>query len=73
MQKPFEQFISEQLKEFERHLTENISGARHQRMRGAREFAVFLLGRPHKRKARGRRAKYKLGHYRLFHNVADPC
>ncbi len=48
MKLPFERFISEALKEFEQHLKkEGIEGARDQRMRGAREFAVFLIGRPH--------------------------
>jgi hypothetical protein len=45
--KPFERFIEETLKEFEQHLrTIGIAGAREQRMRGARQFARFLVGRP---------------------------
>ncbi len=50
MNKPFEQFITDQLKHFEQHLIqEQILGARDQRMRGAREFAVFLVGKPHRK------------------------
>ena len=49
-QTPFEEWISEMLKEFESHLArEAIEGAREQRMRGAREFARLLIGRPHRK------------------------
>jgi|GraSoiStandDraft_16_1057320.scaffolds.fasta_scaffold2876649_2 hypothetical protein len=45
--KPFERFIEEALKEFEQHLrTIGMTGAREHRMRGARQFARFLVGRP---------------------------
>src|SRR5262245_42888928 len=43
---PFDRFVQESLKGFEHHLVaENIKGALDQRMRGAREFALYLLGR----------------------------
>jgi len=59
MKPPFERFLDETLKEFELHLkSEGIQGAREQRMRGAREFAVFLLGRPHRK---GEVTKGKIG------------
>ena len=59
MKPPFERFLDEALKEFETHLrNEGIQGAREQRMRGAREFAVFLLGRPHRK---GEVTKGKMG------------
>ncbi|MBH0199052.1 MAG: helix-turn-helix domain-containing protein, partial [Nitrospira sp.] len=52
---PFDRFIEESLKGFARHLEdEEIKGAFEQRMRGAREFALYLLGRPHKK---GQRTK----------------
>jgi transcriptional regulator with XRE-family HTH domain len=52
---PFDRFIEESLKGFARHLQdEDIKGAFEQRMRGAREFALYLLGRPHKK---GQRTK----------------
>jgi transcriptional regulator with XRE-family HTH domain len=51
----FEKFIQESLSAFEQHLrAEGIAGALEDRMRGAREFALLLLGRPHKR---GQRTK----------------
>jgi hypothetical protein len=55
-----ERFLDEALKEFETHLrNEGIQEAtREQRMRGAREFAVFLLGRPHRK---GEVTKGKIG------------
>ncbi len=59
MKPPFERFLDEALKEFELHLrSEGIKGSREQRMRGAREFAVFLLGRPHRK---GEVTKGKIG------------
>lgn len=52
---PFDRFVEESLKGFARHLEdEDIKGAFEQRMRGAREFALYLLGRPHKK---GQRTK----------------
>ncbi|UVT21143.1 MAG: helix-turn-helix domain-containing protein [Nitrospira sp.] len=52
---PFDRFVEESLKGFALHLAdENIKGAFEQRMRGAREFALYLLGRPHKK---GQRTK----------------
>lgn len=52
---PFDRFVQESLKGFEQHLeAEEIRGAADQRMRGAREFALYLLGRPHKK---GQRTK----------------
>ena len=48
--KPFDKFVADALKDFEQHLrTIGINGARDQRMRGAREFARFLVGRPHQK------------------------
>ena len=48
MKPPFERFLSEALKKFEQHLKkERIEAAREQRLRGATDFAVFLIGRPH--------------------------
>jgi hypothetical protein len=46
--RPFEEFLERALRDFEdqvkrERLTENI---RDQRLRGARDFAVFLLGQP---------------------------
>jgi hypothetical protein len=59
MKPPFDRFLDETLKEFELHLkSEGIQGAREQRPRGAREFAVFLLGRPHRK---GEVTKGKIG------------
>jgi hypothetical protein len=48
---PFEQLIEQSLKDFEAHLRAEgmTSNTRTDRMKGAREFAVFLLGRPHKK------------------------
>jgi len=48
---PFEQFIEQSLKDFEVHLnTEGMTkNTKTDRMKGAREFAVFLVGRPHKK------------------------
>jgi hypothetical protein len=59
MKPPLERFLDQALKEFEDHLrNEGITGAREQRMRGAREFAVFLLSRPQKK---GEVTKGKIG------------
>lgn len=59
MNPPFERFLDQALKEFEAHLrNEGIQGAREQRMRGVQEFAVFLLGRPHRK---GEVTKGKIG------------
>ena len=51
MKSPFERFLAETLKEFEQHLTNERleERVRDQRLRGAREYAVFLLGRPHRK------------------------
>ncbi len=47
---PFEIFVRDNLRAFEQHLAHaGLTGAVEQRMRGAREFAVFLLGRRHKK------------------------
>ena len=47
---PFEQFIKHSLKDFEVHL--GMEGMTEktitERMKGAREFALFLVGRPHR-------------------------
>ena len=52
---PFDRFVEDSLKGFAQHLeNEDIKGAFDQRMRGAREFALYLLGRPHKK---GQRTK----------------
>jgi hypothetical protein len=59
MKPPFERFLDDALKGFELHLkAERIQGSREQRMRGAREFALFLLGRPHRK---GEVTKGKIG------------
>ncbi len=45
--RPFERFIEESLKEFETHLQNiGMGGATESRLRGARQFARFLVGRP---------------------------
>ena len=51
MKSPFEEFLAEALKKFENHLKSEglVKEAIDHRMRGAREFAVFLLGRPHRK------------------------
>lgn len=51
MKPPFERFLKSALKEFEGHLRREglKEGPIDHRMRGAREFAVFLLGRPHQK------------------------
>jgi hypothetical protein len=42
-----DKFIDQALKDFERHLqTIGLGGALEQRMRGARQFARYLVGRP---------------------------
>ncbi len=48
-QNPFQKFVSNSLKDFENHLRslEMKEGTVDQRMRGAREFAKFLIGEPH--------------------------
>ncbi|HEY3198332.1 MAG TPA: hypothetical protein VGJ57_09980 [Nitrospirales bacterium] len=47
---PFDQFIEERPKGFEEHLeSERLRPSSiEQRMRGAREFATYLIGRPHR-------------------------
>jgi len=47
---PFDEFIEERLKGFEEHLqSERLRPSSiEQRMRGAREFATYLIGRPHR-------------------------
>ena len=56
MKPPFERFLSETLEQFERHLeNERIKPEpRKQRVRGAEQFAEFLLGYPHKKQERTR-------------------
>jgi len=46
---PFHKFISKCLLDFQKHLEKNKTkeGTIEQRMRGAREFARFLVGEPH--------------------------
>ncbi len=48
---PFGRFIQYALKDFAQHLENERKTERtiDQRMRGARQFAMFLLGRPHRR------------------------
>ncbi|MGH7323078.1 MAG: hypothetical protein ACREJ9_00340 [Candidatus Rokuibacteriota bacterium] len=56
--RPFEEFVRQALREFERQTRgERVDEhLREQRLRGARDFAVFLLGRPvDGREARRRR------------------
>lgn len=47
---PFEEFLEERLKGFEQHLqSERMKpSSMEQQMRGAREFATYLVGRPHR-------------------------
>ena len=47
---PFDEFIEERLKGFEEHLqSERLRPSSiEQRMRGAREFGTYLIGRPHR-------------------------
>ena len=47
---PFDEFIEERLKGFEEHLQRERlrPSSIEQRMRGAREFATYLIGRPHR-------------------------
>jgi hypothetical protein len=47
---PFEEFLEDRLKGFEQHLQgERMKPSSiEQRMRGAREFATYLIGRPHR-------------------------
>jgi hypothetical protein len=54
MKPPLEQFIEQNLKDFENHLkAEQLKdGPIDVRMRGAREFARYLLGRPHQKNER---------------------
>ena len=54
MKLPLEEFLEGNLKEFEKHLkTEQLKdGPIDHRVRGAREFARFLLGRPHRKNER---------------------
>lgn len=46
--RPFEAFVQQALRDFERQVRrERVDDRlREQRLRGARDFAVFLLGRP---------------------------
>ena len=54
MRPPFEKFLAQALKEFERHLRKELTErAVRERMLGARQFAAFLTGREHRK---GRRA-----------------
>jgi len=55
----FEEFMGQALEKFEQHLmNEEIKKEPlEQRMRGAREFAVFLLGRGHRK---GERTKGRI-------------
>ena len=47
---PFDEFIEQRLRGFEQHLqSERMKRSSiEQRMRGAREFATYLIGRPHR-------------------------
>ncbi len=60
MEPPFERFLDQALKDFKVHLRNERmeEGPQEQRMRGAREFVVFLLGRPHRK---GEVTKGKIG------------
>ena len=51
MKAPMEKFLEAALKDFEGHLRREglKEGPIDHRMRGAREFALFLLGRPHRK------------------------
>lgn len=55
----FEEFMGQALEKFELHLRDEKIKEEplQQRMRGAREFAVFLLGRPHRK---GERTKGRI-------------
>ena len=55
----FEEFMGQALEKFEQHLRDEKLNEEpmEQRMRGAREFAVFLLGRPHRK---GERTKGRI-------------
>ena len=55
----FEDFMGQALEKFELHLRDEKIKEEplQQRMRGAREFAVFLLGRPHRK---GERTKGRI-------------
>ena len=55
----FEEFMGQALEKFEQHLKDEEikTGPLEQRMRGAREFAVFLLGRGHRK---GERTKGRI-------------
>jgi hypothetical protein len=55
----FEEFMGQALEKFEQHLSDELikKEPMEQRMRGAREFAVFLLGRPHRK---GERTKGRI-------------
>ena len=55
----FEEFMGQALEKFEQHLRDEKlkEEPMEQRMRGAREFAVFLLGRPHRK---GERTKGRI-------------
>ena len=46
--RPFEEFVQRALRDFERQMREERDDdrLREHRLRGARDFAVFLLGRP---------------------------
>jgi hypothetical protein len=54
MKPPFERFLEDALKEFEQHLQRERleAGPIKARMRGARQFARLLIGRPHRKHER---------------------
>ncbi len=56
MKPPFERFLEQALSDFERHLTDERlkAGPIELRMRGAEQFALFLIGRPHRKGKRTR-------------------
>ena len=51
---PFDEFLEHSLRGFEQHLqSERMKPASiEQQMRGAREFATYLIGRPHRYRQR---------------------
>jgi hypothetical protein len=57
--RPFEEFVREALRDFERQTRGEGLDEQHreQRLRGARDFAVFLLGRPVEGKTARRRRR----------------
>jgi hypothetical protein len=58
MKSPFEKFLADALEGFERHLEDEklAPRAREFRMRGAEQFALFLLGKPAQKHGRSKGA-----------------